>query len=126
MILLSGLNDPNGIAWHNGSLYVAEISKITRYDDADAFVIANKVRHCQTSFVDHDSIPRSHAQTALWLLLRCMLCQAAIMKLNSDVRPPHSVGSVEILSVSAAAMLSKSSMLAFVCAPLHIQAAQLS
>ena len=58
MILLSGLNDPNGIAWHNGSLYVAEINRITRYDDADAFVIANKVRHCQASFVNHKIIPR--------------------------------------------------------------------
>ena len=58
VIMLSGLNDPNGIAWHNGSLYVAEINKITRYDDADASVIANKVRHCQTSFANHDSIPR--------------------------------------------------------------------
>ena len=50
MILLSGLNDPNGIAWYNGSLYVAEINKITRYDDADASVIANKVRPCQATF----------------------------------------------------------------------------
>lgn len=43
VLLLSGLNDPNGIAWHNGSLYVAEINKITRYDNADACVRANKV-----------------------------------------------------------------------------------
>ena len=42
VILLSGQNDPNGIAWHNGSLYVAEINKITRYDNADSYVVANK------------------------------------------------------------------------------------
>lgn len=41
--LLSGLNQPNGIAWHNGSLYVAEVSQITRYDNADASVLANQV-----------------------------------------------------------------------------------
>lgn len=41
--LLSGLNQPNGVAWHNGSLYVAEVSRITRYDDVDASVMANKV-----------------------------------------------------------------------------------
>ena len=60
VILLSGLNNPNGIAWHNGSLYVAEINTITRYDNADAFVIANKVRHCQASFANHYSSRRSH------------------------------------------------------------------
>jgi len=44
-ILLSGQNDPNGIAWHNGSLYVAQLNKITRYDNADSYVVANKVSH---------------------------------------------------------------------------------
>jgi glucose/arabinose dehydrogenase len=42
--LLSGMNAPNGIAWHKGSLYVAEISRVTRFDDADAHVLGNKVR----------------------------------------------------------------------------------
>ncbi|CAL8468342.1 g7882 [Coccomyxa elongata] len=40
--LLSGLNQPNGIAWHKGSLYVAEVSQVTRYDNADASVLAGK------------------------------------------------------------------------------------
>lgn len=31
----NGLNTPNGIVFHNGSLYVAEISRIIRYDDID-------------------------------------------------------------------------------------------
>ena len=43
--MLSGQNDPNGIAWHNGSLYVAQLNRITRYDDADSYVVANKVSH---------------------------------------------------------------------------------
>jgi glucose/arabinose dehydrogenase len=51
--LLSRLNAPNGIAWHKGSLYVAEISRVTRYDDVDLYVLANKVcitPHMTSSF----------------------------------------------------------------------------
>src|SRR5512145_2418811 len=28
-----GLNSPNGVAYHNGSLYVAEISRVLRFDN---------------------------------------------------------------------------------------------
>jgi glucose/arabinose dehydrogenase len=31
----SGLNTPNGVAWKDGSLYVAEISRVLRYDGID-------------------------------------------------------------------------------------------
>ncbi|MDH5240819.1 MAG: hypothetical protein OEW73_08565, partial [Gammaproteobacteria bacterium] len=31
--LLDGLDTPNGIAVHDGDLYVAEIDRVTRYDD---------------------------------------------------------------------------------------------
>jgi glucose/arabinose dehydrogenase len=34
--LFSGLNNPNGVAVRNGSLYVAEVNRITRYDDIEA------------------------------------------------------------------------------------------
>jgi glucose/arabinose dehydrogenase len=34
-ILLSGLHMPNGVAFHNGSLYVAEVSKIWRLDNIE-------------------------------------------------------------------------------------------
>lgn len=34
-IIASGLNRPNGVAFKNGSLYVAEISKVTRYDNIE-------------------------------------------------------------------------------------------
>lgn len=34
--ILSGLNMPNGIAWRDGALYVAEIDKIQRYDSIDS------------------------------------------------------------------------------------------
>jgi len=36
--LLSGLNNPNGVAVRNGSLYVAEVNRITRYDDIESSV----------------------------------------------------------------------------------------
>ncbi|MCD1294044.1 sorbosone dehydrogenase [Methanocella sp. CWC-04] len=35
LVIASGLNMPNGVAYMNGSLYVAEISRILRYDDID-------------------------------------------------------------------------------------------
>lgn len=31
-----GLNTPNGVAFHDGSLYVAEVSRVLRYDDIEA------------------------------------------------------------------------------------------
>ncbi|HEY9777616.1 MAG TPA: PQQ-dependent sugar dehydrogenase [Planktothrix sp.] len=33
--ILSGLILPNGVAYHNGSLYVGELFKVTRYDNAE-------------------------------------------------------------------------------------------
>lgn len=34
-VIASGLNSPNGVAFRQGALYVAEIDRITRYDDVD-------------------------------------------------------------------------------------------
>jgi glucose/arabinose dehydrogenase len=34
--LAEGLNSPNGVAFRNGSLYVAEINRVLRYDDIEA------------------------------------------------------------------------------------------
>lgn len=42
--LLSGFNSPNGVAWHDGTLYVAEISRITAYANADATTSLLQVR----------------------------------------------------------------------------------
>jgi len=49
LTIASGLNMPNGVAWHDGNLYVAEVNRITRYDDIDhhldhppAAVVINK------------------------------------------------------------------------------------
>jgi glucose/arabinose dehydrogenase len=40
LTIATGLNMPNGVAFQNGSLYVAEISRITRYD-----FINNRLQH---------------------------------------------------------------------------------
>jgi glucose/arabinose dehydrogenase len=34
-IIAKGLDEPNGVAFHNGALYVAEISRVTRYDNIE-------------------------------------------------------------------------------------------
>jgi glucose/arabinose dehydrogenase len=34
--VVTGLDTPNGVAFHNGSLYVAEMSRIVRFDDVEA------------------------------------------------------------------------------------------
>jgi glucose/arabinose dehydrogenase len=36
LVIAKGLNQPNGVAVHNGSLYVGEISRITRFDDIES------------------------------------------------------------------------------------------
>ncbi|HEX6927675.1 MAG TPA: sorbosone dehydrogenase family protein, partial [Gammaproteobacteria bacterium] len=35
-VIAADLETPNGVAWHDGDLYVAEISRILRFDDIDA------------------------------------------------------------------------------------------
>lgn len=35
IVIASGLNYPNGVALRNGSLYVAEINRIIRFDDIE-------------------------------------------------------------------------------------------
>src|SRR6476660_8639275 len=34
--IATGLTDPNGVAFRDGALYVAEVSRITRYDDIES------------------------------------------------------------------------------------------
>ena len=43
-VMLSGMDTPNGIAWRNGSLYVAVVDKVLRYDDVDQLALKGKVR----------------------------------------------------------------------------------
>ena len=41
--ILTGLERPNGVAWHKGSLFVAETTQITRYDRIDSYAFAGQV-----------------------------------------------------------------------------------
>ena len=50
--LATGLNMPNGVAFRNGSLYVAEISRIIRFDD-----IENKLANPPAPVVVYDKYP---------------------------------------------------------------------
>ena len=36
LVIAKNLNQPNGVAFHNGSLYVGEISRITRFDNIES------------------------------------------------------------------------------------------
>jgi glucose/arabinose dehydrogenase len=51
-IIAKGLNKPNGVAFRNGSLYVAEVSRIIRFDD-----IENKLSNPPAPAVVFDKYP---------------------------------------------------------------------
>jgi glucose/arabinose dehydrogenase len=51
-IIAKGLNKPNGVAFRNGSLYVAEVSRIIRFDD-----IENKLSNPPSPAVVFDKYP---------------------------------------------------------------------
>ena len=51
--IATGLDTPNGVAFHKGALYVAEISRILRYDQ-----IMDNLRQPPSPVVVYDSLPR--------------------------------------------------------------------
>jgi glucose/arabinose dehydrogenase len=53
VILAEGLNMPNGVAFRNGSLYVAEVNRIMRYDD-----IEKQIHFPPKPVVVNNSFPR--------------------------------------------------------------------
>lgn len=40
-VVLDGLNASSGVAWHEGSLYISELTSIWRLDAVDEWVLAN-------------------------------------------------------------------------------------
>ena len=50
--IATGLTDPNGVAFRDGALYVAEVSRITRYDD-----IESKLEHPPAPVVVNKDLP---------------------------------------------------------------------
>ncbi len=96
-IIARGLNNPNGVAFRNGSLYVAEINRILRYDN-----IENSLKHPPSPVVINDSFPRDTHHG--WKFIRfgpdgylyvpvgapCNICEptdpryASIMRMKAD------------------------------------------
>ncbi len=55
-IIASGLHRPNGVAFHDGSLYVAELSKIWRFDNIEA-----NLDHPPKPVLIYDDLPKDEA-----------------------------------------------------------------
>jgi glucose/arabinose dehydrogenase len=92
-----GLHQPNGVAWRDGSLYVAERWRVVRYDDIEA-----RLKNPPAPVVVNDSFP--HQTEHSWKYLRfgpdgklyvpigapCNICippdkrQASITRMNAD------------------------------------------
>ena len=41
--VLTGLYRPNGVAWRDSALFVAEAGQVTRFDNVDAYALAGQV-----------------------------------------------------------------------------------
>jgi glucose/arabinose dehydrogenase len=39
----TGLDHPNGVVWHNGSLFVMTNTRLLRFDDADSYALSGRV-----------------------------------------------------------------------------------
>ena len=60
--VLKDLSVPNGIAYRNGSLYVATVTDVLRYDDVDRLALRGKVR----SFSFFDRVPLLPSFSEVW------------------------------------------------------------
>jgi glucose/arabinose dehydrogenase len=63
IVLAQGLDSPNGVAFRNGSLYVAEISRVIRYDNVEA-----ELQNPPAPVVVNDSFPSN--QTHGWKYIK--------------------------------------------------------
>jgi glucose/arabinose dehydrogenase len=61
LTIASGLTQPNGVAYRDGSLYVAEISRITRYDGMPAYLKAGAGAAAAKPVVLNDQLPTDRA-----------------------------------------------------------------
>jgi glucose/arabinose dehydrogenase len=97
VIIARGLNMPNGVAFREGSLYVAEVNRILRYDN-----IEDHLKDPPTPFTVNDGFPRNRDHG--WKFIRfgpdgmlyvpvgapCNVCErsdkryASIMRMNPD------------------------------------------
>lgn len=97
VIAIEGLNGPNGVAFKDGSLYVAEISKIWQYDN-----IEDNLKNPPTPVLVSDGFPGDHAHGWKFIAFGpddklyvpvgapCNIClkederYASIMRMNAD------------------------------------------
>ena len=97
VVIAGGLNSPNGVAYHNEALYVAEISRILRFDD-----IGKRLLNPPAPVVVNDAFPKDSHHG--WKFVRfgpdgklyvpvgapCNIClrddprYASIMRMNPD------------------------------------------
>lgn len=98
IVIASGLNSPNGVAYRDGSLYVAEIGRVIRFDD-----IASRLHNPPRPIVVNDAFPKEGHHG--WKFIRfgpdgklyvpigapCNICErkddprfASITRMNSD------------------------------------------
>jgi glucose/arabinose dehydrogenase len=95
--IAEGLNSPNGVAFRGGALYVAEISRVIRFDDVE-----NRLERPPTPATVNDTFPRDEHHG--WKFIRfgpdgklyvpvgapCNVCErsderyASIMRMNAD------------------------------------------
>jgi glucose/arabinose dehydrogenase len=61
LTIASGLTQPNGVAYRDGALYVAEISRITRYDGMPAYLKAGAGAAAVKPVVLNDQLPTDRA-----------------------------------------------------------------
>ncbi len=95
--IAEGLNNPNGVAFRDGALYVAEIHRVIRFDDVE-----NRLQNPPAPAVVNDTFPRDEHHG--WKFIRfgpdgklyvpvgapCNVCErdderyASIMRMNAD------------------------------------------
>jgi len=63
--IATGLRMPNGVAWHNGSLYVAEVTRILRYDNIDT-----TFRTSPKPVVVRDKMPTTNNDWHAWKYIK--------------------------------------------------------
>lgn len=104
-LIAQGLNSPNGVAFRNGSLYVAEINRILRYDD-----IEKRLGNPPAPVIVNDSFPREGHHG--WKFIRfgpdgylyvpvgapCNICESADPRFASIMRMRPDGSGLEIFA----------------------------
>ncbi len=101
-----GLDEPNGVAFHDGSLYVAEVSRVLRYDDIEA-----RLRNPPPPVVVSTDLPQTEQHE--WRFIRfgpdgrlylgvgapCNVCESADKRVASILRMRPDGTSMEVYAL---------------------------